>query len=209
MSPRDSGSSLINKSTLYADLARLLKQALVEATFRDVRLAGGGGGVGASKELLSTLMKMCGTSRALEVDLDHGTGIANFLGSLSDTQGQIPAMYAGNEGRQFLDSHLIPSLEVFEICRYWVRFLQQLVLVNRIDFNSIIRNGQPSDQRGLYHFFIYREEEHENIDENFAKDYGATQINLIESLAIGMMGHLPQLDEMCILPNRQHFYRGK
>ncbi|KAF5553327.1 hypothetical protein FMEXI_2461 [Fusarium mexicanum] len=51
---------------------------------------------------------------------------------------------------------------------------------------------------GLNRKVIYREEEHENIDEIFPKDYGATQINFIESLAIGMMGHLPQLDEIII-----------
>ncbi|KAF4494627.1 hypothetical protein FAGAP_9227 [Fusarium agapanthi] len=56
---------------------------------------------------------------------------------------------------------------------------------------------------------IYREEEHESIDEIFPNDYGAAQINFIKSLAIDMMGHLPQLDEMCILPNGQHFCRRK
>ncbi|KAF5664377.1 hypothetical protein FDENT_12901 [Fusarium denticulatum] len=73
----------------YADLARLLKEDLVEANLRDVRLVTGGGGVGASKELLLTLTKMCGTSQARCVDFDHCPGIFNLLGSLSDTQRQI------------------------------------------------------------------------------------------------------------------------
>ncbi|KAF5611326.1 uncharacterized protein FSUBG_2431 [Fusarium subglutinans] len=59
----------------------------------------------------------------------------------------------------------------------------------------LLRNGEESGLRHPQHFafaitsglnrkVIYREEEHENIDEIFPKDYGTTQINLIDSLAI-------------------------
>ncbi|KAF5664378.1 hypothetical protein FDENT_12902 [Fusarium denticulatum] len=56
---------------------------------------------------------------------------------------------------------------------------------------------------------IYRDEENENIDAIFPNHHVATQINFIKSPAIDMMGLLHQLDEMCILPNGLHFFRGK
>ncbi|KAF5598984.1 hypothetical protein FPCIR_2630 [Fusarium pseudocircinatum] len=199
----------------YADLVRLLKEDLVEANLRDVRLVTGGGGVGASKELLLTPTKICGISRARWDDLDHCPGIVYLSGSLSDTQRQIPAMYAGNEGGQPLKGSGVTTFSV--------------------------QNGEHSNHRRLYHldnallslagvvesvlrhlrhlaFYImsasdhkaiYRDEEHENIDEIFLNHHVATHINFIESPAIDMMGLLPQLDEMCILPNGLHFFREK
>ncbi|KAF4414832.1 hypothetical protein FACUT_13917 [Fusarium acutatum] len=184
---------------------------------------------------------MCGPSQARCFDFDHCPGVVNFLGSVSNTQRQIPAMYIGNEWRKFEGGHLIPRLEVFDICRYGFPFLQQLVLLNRIKQKYVLRNGEVSDHDGLYHLYnalltlaglvesdlrhlrhfafsitsgfsrtvIYRDEEYENINNIFPKDYGATQINFIKSLVVDMMGYLPQLDAMCILPNGEHFYQGK
>ncbi|RBR18434.1 hypothetical protein FVER53590_01846 [Fusarium verticillioides] len=183
---------------------------------------------------------MCGPSQARCVDFDHHPGIVNFLASLSETRSQIPALYAGNEGRSFINGHLIPRIEVSDSCRYVFCFLQKLVLVNRIKHNSVVQNGVLSDQGGLYHLdnailtlarmeesdlrhlrrfafsiwsgsgrtVIYRDEEYENINDIFLNDYGASQINFIKSLVVDMMDHLPQLDETCILPTRQHLYQG-
>ncbi|CZR42505.1 uncharacterized protein FPRO_09808 [Fusarium proliferatum ET1] len=189
-----------NPQSTYADRARLLTQDLVETNLRDVRLVAGGGGVVARKELLLTLMKMYGHSEARCVDLDHCPGVVNFLASPSDTLKQIPVIYGGDGGRRFVGGPLIPKLGVFDICHYGFRFLQQSVLINRIKHNSVVRNGEPSNHVGLYHRVEY-----ENINDIFHKDYGATQINFVKFLVVDMMGYLPQLDEMCILPNGQHF----
>ncbi|KLO83906.1 uncharacterized protein LW93_691 [Fusarium fujikuroi] len=77
-----------NPQSKYADRARLLTQDLVGTNPRDVRLVAGDGGVVARKELLLTLMKMCGPSQTRCADFDHCTGVVNFLASLSDTQTQ-------------------------------------------------------------------------------------------------------------------------
>ncbi|KAF5565971.1 hypothetical protein FNAPI_1368 [Fusarium napiforme] len=175
-----------------ADLAQLLRQDLVETNLRDVRLIGGCHDLGSRKGLLLTLMKICGPSQARCVEFDHYPGIVNFLVPLSVTQSQIPALHAGNEGRIFINGHLIPRIEVFDICRYVFCFLQQLVLVNRIKHNSVVQNGDnailtlapmvESDLRHLRRFalsitsgfgrtVIYRDEEYENINDIFLNDY--------------------------------------
>ncbi|KAF5644202.1 uncharacterized protein FTJAE_2891 [Fusarium tjaetaba] len=133
------------------------------------------------------------------------------------------------KGEVSLTGHLIPRIEVFDICRYVFCFLQQLVLVNRIKHNSVVQNGDnailtlarmvKSDLRHLRRFafsftsgfgrtVIYRDEDYDNISDVFLNDYGDPQINFIKSLVVDMMGHLPQLDETCILPTRQHLYQG-
>ncbi|KAF5573349.1 hypothetical protein FPANT_12434, partial [Fusarium pseudoanthophilum] len=189
-----------------ADLTQLLRQDLVETSLRDVRLIGGGYDLGSHKGLLLTPMKMRGPSQARCADFDHYPGIVNFLASLSKTQSQIPALYADNEGR---------TLSRME---YVATKMGYIILIN----NPILALARmvESDLRHLRRFafsitsgfrrnVIYRDEEYENINEIFLNNYGATQITFIKSLVVDMMGHLPQLDEVYILPNGQHFYRAK
>ncbi|CCT70350.1 uncharacterized protein FFB20_05299 [Fusarium fujikuroi] len=184
-----------NPQSKYADRARLLTQDLVGTNPRDVRLVAGDGGVVARKELLLTLMKMCVPHKLgapiLITALASSTSWHPFL-----TLRPRPAICAGNGWGRFVGGHLTPRLDVFDICHYEFRFLQQSVLVNIIKPNSAVRIGEPSNHLGLYHL---------NINDIFHKDYGATQINFVKFLVVDMMGYLPQLDEMCILPNGQHF----
>ncbi|KAG5752100.1 hypothetical protein H9Q72_003274 [Fusarium xylarioides] len=108
-------------------------------------------------------------------------------------------MYDGNEGRPFLDGHLIPGLEdnALLTCAGMVRS----------DLRHL-RHFAFSITSGFNRTVIYRDKEYENINDIFPNDYGASKINFIKSLVVYMMGHLSQLDEICILPTRQQFYRG-
>ncbi|VTT55730.1 unnamed protein product [Fusarium fujikuroi] len=198
-------------------------------------------GLHKRKELLLTLLKICGPSKARCIDFDHHPGVSNFLFSVSQTQKQIPALCIGSESDRFVDDHFIPRLEVFDITRFGFRHLQQLAIIMRTTDHLTAQSGRPSIQQGLYHLdhalrtvasmveynlrhlrlfafsissgfgrrVIYRYEEHENINDIFPSSYGTIQVSFAKSMVTDMMRLLPQLDEMCILPNGEHFYRGK
>ncbi|SCN76538.1 uncharacterized protein FFB20_05314 [Fusarium fujikuroi] len=226
-----------------AQALKELKNLVVETDLRDVRIiqSSAYSGLHKRKELLLTLLKICGPSKARCIDFDHHPGVSNFLFSVSQTQKQIPALCIGSESDRFVDDHFIPRLEVFDITRFGFRHLQQLAIIMRTTDHLTAPSGRPSIQQGLYHLdhalrtvasmveynlrhlrlfafsissgfgrrVIYRYEEHENINDIFPSSYGTIQVSFAKSMVTDMMRLLPQLDEMCILPNGEHFYRGK